>query len=317
MIPSVILSLVLIGMRMARRPFSRFLGLLICIVVGYAALVNGMIWTRQLASKSRPAQVAAAQYFAPGSFVRVGAVLVGAQSVDGDTLRRLIVVNPGAARGTPRLAAATQGTASVSSAAVSVTLAGRPAVKLSGPPVLPRSSVFAPDRATGYFLRDFGVLTADFERLLAGSLAEFFAACFALLFLCTASFVLLRLSRWPLLNVLLLVLAVRGYVALWHVLSVSVAPRIAGLVTDQLLARMFPSAVMAGLAVVLLLIDILFIPADRWRNIWRNREQAAPGQDRIFPVRVRGHRLRPCWSPGLPWGSPTRSSCSRSAANTR
>ena len=109
MLPSVMLSLVLIGMRMARRPFSRFLGLLICLVVGYAALVNGMIWLRQLASKSRPAQAAAAQYFRRRSFARVGTVLVGAQSVDGDTLRRVIVADPGAARGTPRLAAADAG----------------------------------------------------------------------------------------------------------------------------------------------------------------------------------------------------------------
>ena len=44
MLPSVVLSLVAVGIGMARRPFSRFLGLLICLAVSYAALVNGMIW---------------------------------------------------------------------------------------------------------------------------------------------------------------------------------------------------------------------------------------------------------------------------------
>ena len=34
--------------------------------------------------------------------------------------------------------------------------------------------------------------------------AEFFAACFGLVFLCTASLMLLRLTRWPLINVALL-----------------------------------------------------------------------------------------------------------------
>ena len=128
--------------------------------------------------------------------------------------------------------------------------------------MLSREAVFGPDVFTRFFLRDIGVLTADFERLLAASLPEFFAACFALLFLCTASFVFLRASRWPLLNVLLLLLAVRGYAALWHLLSVGAAPRVARYVADALLVRMFPSAVMAILAVVLLLIDILFIPAE-------------------------------------------------------
>ncbi len=263
MIPSVILSLVLIGMRMARRPFSRFLGLLLCLAVSYAVLVNGMIWMRQLAAKSRPAQASAAQYFPEGAFARVGEAMVGARSVEGDTLRGVVVARAGGAA--PRLAAAARASASVTGPTVTVTLPGR--APLSARPALARAAVFAPDRFTAFFLRDFGLITADFERLLASSLPEFFAACFALLFLCTASFVLLRLSRWPLLNVLLLVLAVRAYAALWHLLSVSAAPRVARLVTDPLLARMFPPAVMAALGVLLLLVDILFIPADRWKRL--------------------------------------------------
>jgi hypothetical protein len=35
-------------------------------------------------------------------------------------------------------------------------------------------------------------------------------------------------------------------------------------VTDPFVARMFPIAAFAGLAVIFLLVDILFIPGDRW-----------------------------------------------------
>ena len=64
----------------------------------------------------------------------------------------------------------------------------------------------------------------------------------------------------------LLGLAVRGYFSLYHLMAVSFAPQLAQVVTDRLVARMFPSVAFAGLAVLLLLIDILFIPGDRWVN---------------------------------------------------
>jgi hypothetical protein len=265
MIPSVVLSLLLAGMRMARRQFSRFLGLLVCLVVSYAALVNGMIWLRALAQKSRPAPAAAVQYFRPTGFTPVGGALLSVRSVEGNTLSGVLLVDPAAK--SARFTVFPDAKVSVSDNGVSVRLAGARPVTISGKPGLARGALFAADRFTGFFLRDFGVLTADFERLLAGSLPEFFAACFALLFLCTASFVFLRASRWPLLNILLLALAARGYVLLWHVLSVNLAPLIARTVTDRLLVRMFPAAAMAALGIILLLVDILFIPADRWKQV--------------------------------------------------
>ena len=267
MLPSVVLSLVAVGIGMARRPFSRFLGLLICLAVSYAALVNGMIWLGRLDAKARPAQVAAARYFGPRGFTEVGSALIAVESVEGSALRGVLVVRMTPSAGGPRFSVFPGAQAAVSDSKVTVTTSGRRPLQLRGAPVLSREAVFGPDVFTRFFLRDIGVLTADFERLLAASLPEFFAACFALLFLCTASFVFLRASRWPLLNVLLLLLAVRGYAALWHLLSVGAAPRVARYVADALLVRMFPSAVMAILAVVLLLIDILFIPADRWKQL--------------------------------------------------
>jgi hypothetical protein len=265
MLPSVVLSLVLLGMRIARRPFSRFLGLVVCLVASYAALVNGMIWLRALAQKSKPPQAAVVQYFHTAGFTPIGGALLNVRSVEGNTLGGVLLVDP--ARKGPRFTVVPEAKAAVADEQVSVTFAGGRPARLVGKPGLPPQALFAPDRLTAFFLRDFGVLTADFERLLAGSLPEFFAACFALLFLCTASFALLRVSRWPLLNILLLALAVRGYVLLWHVLSVSVTPLVARVLTDRLLVRLFPAAAMAALGVLLLLVDILFIPADRWRQV--------------------------------------------------
>jgi hypothetical protein len=124
-------------------------------------------------------------------------------------------------------------------------------------------TLFTPDILTALFLRDIGVLTSDFERLLTQSIGEFFLACFALLFLCTASMTLLRITRWPLINVLLYIVAVRAYFLLYHLLSVNLAPETVKVIANPMIARMFPSVAFTVIGVVFLLIDILFVPADR------------------------------------------------------
>ena len=261
-IPSVVLSIVLLGLRMARRPFSRFLGLVIVLVVSYAALVNGMIWIRALSAKSQGTTEVPRQYIQPSTFIRIGDSVLSARSLTDDgTLQGILLYDR--ARAENRLSVYPAGSASSRAGVLTVTTR-RPQVTLSGSAAPSWTGVFAADRFTDLFLRDVRTLTADFEKLRDGSLGEFFAACLALLFLCTASLALLRLTRWPLANIMLLVIAVRGYFSLYHLLATTIAPQVAAAVTDPFLVRLFPSAALAALGVILILVDILFIPADRW-----------------------------------------------------
>jgi hypothetical protein len=260
LIPSVIVSIMLLGMRMARRPFSRFLGLLITLAVSYVALVNGMLWMRSLATKAPTAPAPSpAQYVQPGTFLKVGPGVIEAGSVSGARLQRVLFFNPTQAGS--RFSVSPAAAATLRGGTLTVTT---PRAALSGDPGPAWSGVFAADRFTAFFLRDIDTLVGDFTSLLNRSLGQFFAACFALLFLCTASLALLRVTRWPLANIMLLACAVRGYFSLYHLLAATLAPRVTAAVSDPLLARMFPSAALAVIGVILLLVDILFIPADRW-----------------------------------------------------
>ncbi len=264
LIPAVVLSIVLLGFRMARRPFSRFLGMLIVLAVGYIALVNGMIWFRSLAGKSVPATEAPRQYLRAGTFTRIGGSVVAVSSVADPAVRGILRVDTSRADG--RFAVYPAGIASSRGGTLSITTSTRPPATISGSADLSWTGVFAADRFTAVFLRDIGTLTGDFERLLSASLPEFFAACFALVFLCATSLALLRLTRWPLANAMILVIAVRGYFSLYHLLAVQLAPQIGRAISDELVARLSPSAAFAVIGVLLLLVDILFIPADRWSN---------------------------------------------------
>jgi hypothetical protein len=264
MLPAVLLSIVLLGFRMVRRPFSRFLGFLIVLAAGYAVLVNGLVWTHRAAAAVRPvaAATAARKYLPAGSFTAMGPVYVAPRTVKGDALGAVLVVDPAAKA--PRFTVYRSGTVAVAGGAVSLQLAGTKPATIRQEVRPAATPLFAADWFTDLFLRDFRVLTADLETLLGASFARFLFACFALIFLVSASLVLLRITRWPLFNVLLLALAVRGYLLLYHALSVDLAPATARIVADPLLARLAPSAAFIALGVLLLLVDILFVPTERW-----------------------------------------------------
>ncbi|HUJ74807.1 MAG TPA: hypothetical protein VL359_08110, partial [bacterium] len=193
LVPSVVLSIVLFGLRMARRPFSRFLGLVIVLAVSYVVLVNGMLLLRGVSAKARVAPEAPRQYIQPSTLVRMDPWILSASSLADDRLRGVLLFDT--TKTADRFSVLPAATASARSGSLTVTTIGNPSLTISGSPALVGTSVFAPDRFTGFFLRDVTTLVADFERLLNASVGQFFGACFALLFLCTASLVLLRLTR--------------------------------------------------------------------------------------------------------------------------
>lgn len=265
MLPAVLLSIVLLGFRMARRPISRLLGFLIVLGAGCVVLVSGLTVSHRAEAAVRrgaAAAAAAAQVLPPDGFTAVGARWVAPTKVNGGTLGPTVVLDP--SKPAPRFALYRSGTVALKDGRVSLQLAGAKPLSLREELRPAAAPLFAPDAFTDYFLRDFRTMTADVERLLGASFPRFLFACFALLFLVSASLVLLRVTRWPLFNVLLLVLAVRAYLLLYHVLAVELAPAIGRLVADPLLRLLAPSAAFVVVGVVLLLVDILFVPADRW-----------------------------------------------------
>jgi hypothetical protein len=192
----------------------------------------------------------------------VGSTVLSARAITNGNVQGILLFDT--AKAEDRFSVFPAGVASTRAGILTVTTTSRPPVTISGSPAFSWTGVFAADRFTDLFLRDIHTLTADFQKLLDGSLGEFFAACLALLFLCAASLALLRLTRWPLANIMLLVIAVRGYFSLYHLLATTIAPQIATVVTDKFMMRLFPSAAFAALGLFLILVDIIFIPPDRW-----------------------------------------------------
>ena len=282
LIPSVVISMVFVGFRMARHPFSRLLGFLILLATSYIVLVNGMIWLSALSGRVRLQPQTTRHYLQPKTFLRLGTTVIAPAVVADDSLGGILVYDPNVAQaevGPPGSAASPGNVApppesltvfpagsvvAAQGGGLTVNLAGQTRGQVSGTPQGALSAVFDPDRVSAFFLRDIATLTDDFQRLMKSSLPEFFTASFALVFLCAASLAFLRLTRWPLANIMLLLVAVRAYFFLYHFLAIRLAPTVASAVSDPLLARLFPCASFIVLGVLLLLLDILFIPAARW-----------------------------------------------------
>jgi hypothetical protein len=263
LVPAVLVALVLSGLRMARKSFSRLLGIVICLAAGYILLVNGMILLGRLDRQSGEVR-AAAPYFPARSFVRVGGALLSADTVTGDALGGVLAFDGG--RAAERLSVYPAGRLSAGGGTLTVRLAGAAARTLTRPLEPPLGNLFRPDRFTELALRDIAVVTADLRDLASRALAEFFVSCFSVLFLWVAMLSVLRFTRWPLLNLLLLGIAIRGSLSLYHLLSVTLRSQITSAVSDPTVARLAPSAVLALIGLAFLLIDILFVPADRWRQ---------------------------------------------------
>jgi hypothetical protein len=265
LVPAVVTALVLAGLRMARRPFSRFVGLAICLAGGYVLIVNGVILMSRLAAAERAPQAAGLPAFPARSFLRVGDRIVSADAVRRDALQGVLVYGPAAAEG--RFSVYPAGRLASEGGSIQVRLSGRGQLLLTERLEPPLAGVFRPDRFTGPFLRDISVVTEDLRRLSSKALGQFFLSAFSLVFLWTALLAILRFTRWPLINLLLLAAAVRGSFFLYHTISVSLAPQLSSLTTDPVLSRLAPSIALIVAGVFFLLIDILFIPADRWKQV--------------------------------------------------
>ena len=266
-IPATITAIVITGLRMVRKPISRFLGLLLCLGASYLVMVNGMIWLKGASSTwARPTPQTAASYLKPGEIRRMNGSLITAREVAAGGASGVMVFTESRPAGS-RMAVYPRASVVETGGKLSLALAGAGPAVLTDPAASVVESVFTPDALTASLLRDVSTLTSDFKALLADSLGDFFVASLSLLFLCTASLAILRVTRWPMINVVLLAVALRAVILFYHFLSTTVRPEVSKVIADPLVVRLFPSIILAIIGVIFLLVDILFIPADRYRQV--------------------------------------------------
>lgn len=264
LVPSILTALLMVGMRSTRKPVHRLVLLPVALFLSFGIAVGGFLGLEILDRGTMAAAPAAERPLAERSFTRVGPVFLSAEKVDGAELGGVLLVSPDAPGARFRVLPAA--TVERAGDLLRVKAGKADGVLAEGRVEGAADGIFRMDPVVEAFLSDLGSLKDDLHGLQSSSFREFLAAVFSLLFALTASFVFLRLTRWPLANLFLYVLASRGALLLFRLLRRGLGAGIAASFTSPLIVRLFPYGVFVAVGLLLLLVDLLFVPADRLRE---------------------------------------------------
>jgi hypothetical protein len=270
LLPAVLLSLIFALSRARRRPGLVFLTYLALGGLAFAALFSGP----RLISSSLSAQIGAIKAKSvvglrdletPGTLAVFENAYVYFEKRVGATLQAGVCIEPG--RPAPRLTYFER-------AALRQDRDGA-RLELSDPPRLialtPRTeetAPFAPGAEAGSV---FGFFSGWNERYLGAVKAretEYLIVCLLMVALVLSSSLFLRITRWPLANLFITLLALALILALHNFISIEIGRTLPGLTGPQPVFALIPNAVLIFFSAVFFLLDFVFL---------RERRREIPG----------------------------------------
>ncbi len=263
---SVLLSLVLLLFRIAYKPGSRLLSLLIPLVGAFVLLAVGYPLLRGLGSQAEGGSTARAAelrptprlYLSPGVFNTLDGKVVYPDALAGQSLSSVLLLEGGSSG--ERLLYFNQGRITASERVVTLRLPGY-VLEADAEPVY--AGLFQEDPVLRGFLADVRFLESELDSLYRGSLALFYFSVVALVISFYSLGLFLRLSRWPLLNVVLALLAMRGLLLLIRFLREGVALELAQNMSNPQTLQVLPELTLLLVGTLLLFLDLLFLPFRR------------------------------------------------------
>jgi len=260
---AVLFALVLTLFPLYRRPGNRFLSYLLPMGAAFLVLAFGGQALRRLPGAPRAPQPTAAGYFLPRCFQEFGGAVLYLDGLEGSRLDGVVAQGPPA--GGPRLAYLGGSVASIGGQQLTVQGGGR---SLSAP-ARPAYAVLLAEaddpvqRLLSGFEADLRRLARELDARYRASRSAYYLTCLALVFSFFTAGVFFRISRWPLANVLLAFLVMRGCLFLFGWLREEVAGELARLAGMPRLVSSLPEAALLALGAVLLLVDLLFLRFER------------------------------------------------------
>jgi len=263
---AVLFALVLTLFPLYRRPGNRFLSYLLPMAAAFVVLAFGGQVLRRLPPASQSPQPTAAGFFLPQCFQEFGGEVlylerVGEARLDGVVGQDLPAVGP-------RLAYLGSSEVRLNGQQLTVRGGGR---SLSAP-ARPAYAVLLAEaddpvqRLLNGFALDLRRLARELDARYRASRSSYYLTCLALVFSFFTAGMFFRISRWPLGNVLLAFLVLRGYLFLFGWLREGVAGELARQAGMSRLVSSLPEAALLALGAVLLLVDLLFLPFERPRG---------------------------------------------------
>ncbi len=264
---AVLVALFILLARIAAKPGSRFLSLLIPLAGAFVLLAFGY----QILQRSGPADQAgpgvsrpgvveptSRRYLIPGVFNATESKVIYLEQIDGRTISPVVLAEGGSAE--RKLLYFPQGRVSVGEDSVVIRMAG---FTLEIDPEPAFGEMFSADPLLRRLFADLDFLNRELGRVFRLSLPAFYFAVLALVIAFYGSGMFLRLSRWHLLNVTLALLAMRGLLALFRFMSEGVVFELDKVLKNPQALQFLPEVALLVVGGLFLLLDLLFVPFQR------------------------------------------------------
>lgn len=263
---AVLVSLFILLVRIAAKPKSRLLSLLVPLAGAFALLAFGY----QILQRLGPADAGGAgvsvsgavassrRYLVPGVFNTTESKVIYVEQIDARTVSPVLLAEGGSTD--QKLLYFPQGLVLAGEEAVVIRMAGY-TLEIDADPVF--GEMFAADPVIRRLFIDLDFLNRELLRAFRRSLPTFYFAVLALVVAFYGSGMLLRLSRWHLLNVALALLAIRGFLALFRFMSEGVVLELDKILKNPQALQYLPEVTLVIVGGLLLLLDLLFVPFRR------------------------------------------------------
>jgi hypothetical protein len=262
---AVLVSLAFLLARIATKPGSRFLSLIIPLGGAFVLLAFGYQILAGLGplEGAQPSVIdpTPRRYLAPGVFNATESKVLYFEDLEERRLSSVVVAERGSSD--QKLLYFPQGQVTVGEESVILRMAGY-TLEMDPEPVY--AGMFAEDPILRRFFTDLDFLNRELRRMFQLSLPSFYFAVLALVISFYAIGMFFRLTRWHLLNAALTLLALRGFLALFRFMKEGVVFELDKVLRNPQAIQFLPELALLTLGGLLLLLDILFVPFNRWEE---------------------------------------------------
>ncbi|MEE9306972.1 MAG: hypothetical protein V3V57_05510 [Spirochaetia bacterium] len=262
---AVLVSLAFLLARIATKPGSRFLSLIIPLGGAFVLLAFGYQILAGLGplEGAQPSVIdpTPRRYLAPGVFNATESKVLYFEDLEERRLSSVVVAERGSSD--QKLLYFPQGQVAVGEESVILRMAGY-TLEMDPEPVY--AGMFAEDPILWRFFTDLDFLNRELRRMFQLSLPSFYFAVLALVISFYAIGMFFRLTRWHLLNAALTLLALRGFLALFRFMKEGVVFELDKVLRNPQALQFLPELALLTLGGLLLLLDILFVPFNRWEE---------------------------------------------------
>jgi hypothetical protein len=249
-IGAVLLSLI----RVSHRPGVPFLSFVLLLVSSAAVLFYGFSRLSVMTQGTDASETRTYNPIVPGVFNRLATATIFPESVAGGSLHDIVAVE-----GSGDQALSFHGSGSYDSAKHEVTYPNRTAAIQISPENPNFGPLYTPAPFVASLVSDTLTLNRGLRLALASSRLLYLIACAGIILFAMGSMVFARLTRWPLLNAVLLLASFR---ALFWLDTLFTSPSLSSLISSMVPEPYLPVAPFLGLgaiAVLLILWQLLFV----------------------------------------------------------